>query len=616
MDFPRYPWSSPAALSRYVLPTLVGAFALTACSDSTAGPASPDVPAPRVAEVASAQHKLHVRADNPTVLAGDSTPLRANAAAQGNRRAADVTWRTLDGGNLVQGVVDSETVTMFTAPEAGSYRLVGASPSLGATDTMVVTMASASVTSTITSLVMRPERATILPNDTLRFVVWGKTSTGDSVPAPVKLYPDRGYVRGLDYYCPIEGTFRVRAELNGVETESYVTVSKSAGTSSGSATSGSIVRLVMSPTRDTIPPGDTLTFQVHGVTSTGSSVPVSATLVADRGYVRDLDWIMPVEGTVRIRAVQSGGTLADTAWITVKSGAAPSTDDGASGGSGSTDDGSVEAPSDPSNISTPAPSGEVAEMPRTYLDTRYVAPTGRTINVAAGGDLQAAINNAARGDVIQLAAGARFVGNFYLPAKAGSGWITIRTATTLPAEGTRVTPSTAASFAKLVTPNSMPALYTRTSASASYYRIMGIELSSSASMTYAVVNLGDYSHSAGSVSDYPQYIVLDRTYIHGTSSMNLQRCVALNSRSSAVIDSWISDCHYRLLDSQAIGAWDGPGPYKIVNNHLEGASENVMFGGGDPRFSGVVPSDIEIRHNHFYKPLSWKGVGWDIKNIL
>lgn len=616
MDFPRYPWSSPAALSRYVLPTLVGAFALTACSDSTAGPASPDVPAPRVAEVASAQRKLHVRADNPTVLAGDSTPLRANAAAQGNRRAADVTWRTLDGGNLVQGVVDSETVTMFTAPEAGSYRLVGASPSLGATDTMVVTMASASVTSTITSLVMRPERATILPNDTLRFVVWGKTSTGDSVPAPVKLYPDRGYVRGLDYYCPIEGTFRVRAELNGVETESYVTVSKSAGTSSGSATSGSIVRLVMSPTRDTIPPGDTLTFQVHGVTSTGSSVPVSATLVADRGYVRDLDWIMPVEGTVRIRAVQSGGTLADTAWITVKSGAAPSTDDGASGGSGSTDDGSVEAPSDPSNISTPAPSGEVAEMPRTYLDTRYVAPTGRTINVAAGGDLQAAINNAARGDVIQLAAGARFVGNFYLPAKAGSGWITIRTATTLPAEGTRVTPSTAASFAKLVTPNSMPALYTRTSASASYYRIMGIELSSSASMTYAVVNLGDYSHSAGSVSDYPQYIVLDRTYIHGTSSMNLQRCVALNSRSSAVIDSWISDCHYRLLDSQAIGAWDGPGPYKIVNNHLEGASENVMFGGGDPRFSGVVPSDIEIRHNHFYKPLSWKGVGWAIKNLF
>jgi hypothetical protein len=625
MNFPRYSWSSPAALKRYVFPTVLGALALTACSDSAAGPESPDIPAPRVTELASPQRSLHIRADNPTVLAGDSTPLRANmAAAKGNGRAADVVWRSLDGGSLVLGVADSESVTMFTAADAGSYRLVGASPSLGATDTMVVTMASASVTSTITSLVMRPAQSTILPNDTLRFVVWGKTSTGDSVPAPVKLYPDRGYVRGLDYFCPIEGTFRVRAELNGVEAEAHVTVSKSGTASSGSGTggtSGSIVRLVMSPSRDTIPPGDTLTFQVKGVTSTGATVPVSASLVADRGYVRGLDWIMPLQGTFRVRAIQSGGTLADTAWITVKSGAAPSTGDGASGDEptgdgGSTDDGNVPVPGDGSNVSTPAPSGEVAEMPRTYLDTRYVAPTGKTINVPAGGDLQAAINNAARGDVIQLAAGARFVGNFYLPAKAGTGWVTIRTGTTLPAEGTRVTPSMASSFAKLVTPNSMPALYTRTSSSASYYRIMGVELSSSASMTYAVVNLGDYDNSAGGVADYPQFIVLDRTYIHGTSSMNLQRCVALNSRSSAVIDSWISDCHYRYLDSQAIGAWDGPGPYKIVNNHLEGASENVMFGGGDPRFSGVVPSDIEIRHNHFYKPLSWKGAGWAIKNLF
>jgi hypothetical protein len=455
---------------------------------------------------------------------------------------------------------------------------------------------------------MKPARATILPNDTLRFVVWGKTSAGDSVPAPVKLYPDRGYVRGLDYFCPIEGTFRVRAVLNGFEAEAYVTVSKTAISTPGSENSGSIVRIVMTPSRDTIPPGDTLTFQVRGVTSTGATVPVSASLIADRGYVRGLDWIMPVEGTVRIRAVQSGGTLADTAWITVKSGAAPSTGDGSS-----TDDGTVPVVTDPSNVST----SSVAEMPRTYLDTRYVPPTGKTINVPAGGDLQAAINNASRGDVIQLAAGARFVGNFYLPAKAGSGWVTIRTATTLPAEGMRVTPSTAASFAKLVTPNSVPALFTRTGSTVSYYRIMGVEITSAASMTYALVNLGDYSNTAGSIADYSQHIILDRAYIHGTSTMNLQRCIALNNRSSAVIDSWVSECHYRYVDAQAIASWDGPGPYKIVNNRLEGASENILLGGADPRFSGVVPSDIEIRRNHVTKPLTWKSAGiWSVKNLF
>src|SRR5262249_2077780 len=73
------------------------------------------------------------------------------------------------------------------------------------------------------------------------------------------------------------------------------------------------------------------------------------------------------------------------------------------------------------------------ELPRVYLDTTYTPPTGRTIPVAAGGDLQAAINQAQFGDVITLQAGATFTGNFTLPNKSSGGqtpgWITIRTST-------------------------------------------------------------------------------------------------------------------------------------------------------------------------------------------
>jgi hypothetical protein len=43
-----------------------------------------------------------------------------------------------------------------------------------------------------------------------------------------------------------------------------------------------------------------------------------------------------------------------------------------------------------------------------------------------------------------------------------------------------------------------------------------------------------------------------------------------------------------------------------VNNYLEGAGENLILGGADPRIRGVVPSDIEIRGNHFRKSLSWR----------
>src|SRR5690349_269934 len=48
------------------------------------------------------------------------------------------------------------------------------------------------------------------------------------------------------------------------------------------------------------------------------------------------------------------------------------------------------------------------ELPHTYLDTHYSPPTGKTISVAAGGDLQAALNAAQPCDVISLAAGAVF----------------------------------------------------------------------------------------------------------------------------------------------------------------------------------------------------------------
>ena len=72
-----------------------------------------------------------------------------------------------------------------------------------------------------------------------------------------------------------------------------------------------------------------------------------------------------------------------------------------------------------------AQSSNVPELPRTWLDTTYVVPSGSTIQVPAGGNFQAALDAARSGDVIELAAGATFVGNFVLPNKTGSEWIII-----------------------------------------------------------------------------------------------------------------------------------------------------------------------------------------------
>jgi hypothetical protein len=60
-------------------------------------------------------------------------------------------------------------------------------------------------------------------------------------------------------------------------------------------------------------------------------------------------------------------------------------------------------------------------------------------------------------------------------------------------------------------------------------------------------------------------------------------------------------------ETQAIAGWNGPGPFHIVNNYLEAGAEMIMFGGGDPSIPGLVPSDIEIRKNHFHRPAEWLG---------
>jgi len=261
--------------------------------------------------------------------------------------------------------------------------------------------------------------------------------------------------------------------------------------------------------------------------------------------------------------------------------------------------------------------------PRVFVDTSYTPPAGRTIAVGAGGDLQAALRAAQPGDVIALEPGAIFRGNFSLPKKAGSGWVVVRSGAPdekLPAPGTRVTPTFASVMPKIVSQSSGPAVYTEPGAH--HYRFIGIEFSAdpSAKTIYSIVAFGGDQVSD---ADTPHDLILDRCYVHGHPALTSSRGVLLNSASSAVIDSHVSEIHAEGHDSQAVLGYNGRGPFKIVNNYLEGGAENIMFGGADPRIPGLVPSDIEIRRNHLFKPLSWRpgdprfaGVRWTVKNLL
>lgn len=256
------------------------------------------------------------------------------------------------------------------------------------------------------------------------------------------------------------------------------------------------------------------------------------------------------------------------------------------------------------------------EAPRLLVDVTYPT-TGAVINVPAGGSLQAALNAAACGDEIVLAAGASFTGNFILPAKGCSSYIVIRGAGPCPAAGTRVTPATAAGMPVLLSPgtNLSPI---EAAPGAGYYRLVCLELTAPASVASlnTLVRISP-PITMTSLAQLPHHIVLDRLYIHGHATMALRRCVMGNGAHIAVIDSWLTECHENGADAQAFVAWNGPGPFHLENNYLAGSGENVMFGGADVSDAfDFIPSDIVMRRNHVHKPPAWKALWYTSKNLL
>ena len=244
-----------------------------------------------------------------------------------------------------------------------------------------------------------------------------------------------------------------------------------------------------------------------------------------------------------------------------------------------------------------------------------VLPThAATVSVPPGGNLQQAINAAQPGDTIALAPGGVYTGSFTLTAKGGDTPITIRTAgdAGLPGTGERISPANAPALAVIRQSGSVPAF--QTASGAHHWRLMLLEIQGNGSND--IVTLGDGSSAQRSPSQLPHDLVVDRVYIHGDAARGQKRGIALNSASTTIAGSFIADIKSVGQDSQAIGGWNGPGPFTISNNYLEAAGENLMFGGVDPAIAGLVPSDITIADNQFFKQPSWRSESWSVKNIL
>ncbi len=292
-----------------------------------------------------------------------------------------------------------------------------------------------------------------------------------------------------------------------------------------------------------------------------------------------------------------------------------------------------------------------ADLPAACINSAMASTPspGATWSVCASGcaftTLQAAVNAAACGDTVELAAGETFTsGKITFPAKHcdDSHWITVRTSTPdnlLPPEGTRMTPCWAgvaslpdrppydcpsggpaspSRLARIVIAPSNGSIFIP----GDHYRLIGLEVTRpvGGGIVGFFFHVGDGSN-----------VVFDRMWLHGTARDEVTHGVMLSdSNHVAVVDSYFNDfkCVARTgacSDAQTISGGNDStsgiaGAYKIVNNFLESSGENILFGGGS---SADTPGDIEIRRNHLYKPMSWNpasstfaGVRWVVKNHL
>jgi hypothetical protein len=269
-----------------------------------------------------------------------------------------------------------------------------------------------------------------------------------------------------------------------------------------------------------------------------------------------------------------------------------------------------------------------AELPRvTVASSMADTPAPGSIHsVNAGGDLQAALNIAFCGDIIELQAGATFTGKFIVPAKGcdNNHWIIIRTSSpnsALPSEGQRATPCYAGITSLKGRPqyscanprNVMAKVQIQTRGDgpfqladgAKYYRFIGLEV------TRPVGTPGPAQLISRHGSGTADHIIVDRSWLHGTPQDETHLGVSLSGMTNvAVVDSYFSDLHCisrsgACTDAHAIAGGVSStqdGPFKIENNFLEASSEAILFGGGP---ATATPADIQILNNHFWKPWQW-----------
>ena len=230
--------------------------------------------------------------------------------------------------------------------------------------------------------------------------------------------------------------------------------------------------------------------------------------------------------------------------------------------------------------------------------------TDRPTTVAA---LQSAVSG--KNKVICLPMGSTWVVNLDIPARTAgdTSWNVLRADSNFTV-GARVPNGARLPKLKPATTNqSVIHVHSR----AAKWVFQGLEVTTDQALAkgpMALIFVGEFI-SERLLSDLPKEIHFSHMNVHGWLQQDVRRGFVLNGQGHIIRDSQCTEIHERNSDSQCVLSYNGPGPFLIENNLLEAASENIMWGGGDPTIAGLVPCDITVRNNWISKPSTWKSIG-------
>jgi len=283
----------------YTAGAAVGSFNVSAAL--VGGTLTASVPV-SVSAVVSPIVSISVSPATASVNSNATKAFTAGATRQdGSTLVPSVTWLATGGTINAGGVYTAGTTS-------GTYRVIGVLQGGTLADTSVVTIPAP----LLQAVILTPASVTLNSGATRQFAVSGQWSNGATTAPSVTYSATGGTITSGGLYTAggTAGTFRVIATQQGGTLADTATVT---------ITAPVLQAVILTPASVSLTAGGTQQFAVSGQWSNGATTAPAVTYAATGGTVSTggLYTAGATAGSFRVIATQQGGTLADTATVTI-----------------------------------------------------------------------------------------------------------------------------------------------------------------------------------------------------------------------------------------------------------------------------------------------------------